>query len=61
MSFSDLVRLLAPVEQKIGREISPRLFSEKEFRLRLKNRDRFLTAVMEGPRIMVAGSADDAR
>ncbi len=61
ISFSDLLRLLAPVEQKIGREISPRLFSEKEFRLRLKNRDRFLTAVMEGPRIMVTGSADDAR
>jgi len=55
------VRLLAPVEQKIGREISPRLFSEKEFRQRLKNRDRFLTAVMAGPRIMVSGSADDAR
>lgn len=61
IEFTDLVRLLAPVEERIGREISPRLFSEKEFRLRLKRRDRFLTAVMDEPRIAVLGSADDAR
>lgn len=61
IEFTDLIRLLAPVEERIGREISPRLFSEKEFRLRLKRRDRFLTAVMDEPRIAVLGSADDAR
>ncbi len=61
IDFTYLVRLLAPVEERIGREISPRLFSEKEFRLRLKRRDRFLTAVMDEPRIAVLGSADDAR
>jgi len=61
IEFTDLVRLLAPVEERIGREISPRLFSEREFRLRLKRRDRFLTAVMDEPRIAVLGSADDAR
>lgn len=61
IEFTDLVRLLAPVEERIGREISPRLFSDKEFRLRLKRRDRFLTAVMDEPRIAVLGSADDAR
>ena len=60
IEFADLVRLLASVEERIAREISPRLFSEKEFRLRLKRRDRFLTAVMEGPRIAVLGNADDA-
>lgn len=60
IEFPDLVRLLAPVEDRIGREISPRLFSEKEFRQRLKRRDRFLTAVMEGPRIALLGNADDA-
>lgn len=60
IEFADLVGLLTSVEERIGREISPRLLSEKEFRLRLKRRDRFLTAVMEGPKIAVLGNSDDA-
>lgn len=61
MPFGELIRLLQPVEQRIGREISPRLFSEKEFRRRLKQRDRFLTSIVRGPRIVLLGEIDDAR
>ena len=61
IEFAELVRLLAPAEDRIGREISPRLFSEKEYHQRLKRRDRFLTAVMAGPRIVILGDADVAR
>lgn len=61
ISFEELMGLLAPIEEKIGREISPRLFTEPEFKRRLKNRDRFLTSVIEGPTIMLMGNADDTR
>ncbi len=61
ITFGELMKLLGPVEEKIGREVSPRLFSEKEFTTRLKRDDRFLTSVMRGPRIMLIGDASDPR
>jgi len=61
LSFGELVRSLQPVEEKIGREISPRLFSGTEFRRRLRRRDRFLTSIMQEPKIVLLGNLDDAR
>jgi len=61
MPFEELVRLLQPAEEKIGREISPRLFSDKEFRRRLKQRDRFLTSIVQRPKILLIGDIGDAR
>ena len=60
MSFGELVRLLQPAEAKIGREISPRLYSEKEFRRRVKQQDRFLTSIVQGPKVVLMGEIDDA-
>jgi predicted nucleotidyltransferase/DNA-binding HxlR family transcriptional regulator len=60
LGFEELLRLLGPAEKKIGREVSPRLYSEQEFRDRRKRGDRFLTAVLRGPRVMLLGELDDA-
>ncbi|MGH8673841.1 MAG: nucleotidyltransferase domain-containing protein [Burkholderiales bacterium] len=61
VSFGELVSLLQSAEEKVGREISPRLFSEKEFRRRLKHRDRFLTSIVQGPKMVLMGDIGDAR
>lgn len=61
LGFEALVRLLRPVEERIGREISPRVFAPDEFKKRLDRGDRFLKSVMAGPRIPLIGSDDDAR
>ena len=50
---------LAPIEIRLQREINPRLFSEEEFRTKLKSRDRFLTSVVRGARIMIVGTIDE--
>lgn len=60
LEFEALVALLRPVEQRIGREISPRLFSPEEFEKKRRT-DRFLRSVLSGPRIAVIGRLDDAR
>lgn len=60
LGFEELLRLLGPAEKKIGREVSPRLYSEQEFRERRKRGERFLTAVLRGPRVMLLGELDDA-
>ena len=61
IGFEELLRLLGPAEKKIGREVSPRLYSEQEFRERRRRGDRFLCAVLRGPRVMLLGELDDAR
>jgi predicted nucleotidyltransferase len=60
LEFEALVALLRPVEERIGREISPRLFSPGEFH-RKRASDRFLKSVLAGPTIPLIGSVDDAR
>jgi predicted nucleotidyltransferase len=59
LEFAALVALLQPVEERIGREISPRLYSPEEFR-RKRTTDRFLKSVLSGPVIPLIGSVDDA-
>lgn len=60
IGFDALVRLLQPAEQRIGREISPRLYSPSEFRKK-RSSDRFLKSVLAGPLIVLIGKLDDAR
>lgn len=60
VGFEALLGLLRPVEERIGREISPRLFSAEEFE-RKRRSDRFLKSVLSGPTIPLIGRLDDAR
>lgn len=60
VGFEALLSLLRPAEQRLGREISPRLFSPEEFE-RKRASDRFLRSVLSGPTIPLIGSIDDAR
>jgi hypothetical protein len=46
---------LGPAEEKLSREISPRVFSQQEFAARLKSKDRFLTSVVRGPKQILLG------
>ena len=61
VKFAELLRLLGPAERRIGREVSPRLFTGEEFRERLAKGDRFLKSVMQGPKVVLMGAVDDAR
>lgn len=60
IGFEALLALLRPVEQRLGREISPRLFSPEEFESK-RRIDRFLKSVLSGPTIPLIGRLDDAR
>lgn len=54
-----LTGLLIEVAGKVGREINPFIFSEKEFIKRKKEQDHFLGQVLESPKIFIVGSEDD--
>jgi predicted nucleotidyltransferase len=55
VDLADLVRHLGPVEERLGREVSPRVFSKREFAARLKSKDRFLTSVVRGSKQILLG------
>jgi len=60
LSGVKLSELLGPVQNEIGRAINVSQFSRSEYRRRKKQRDHFLTRVLEGPTITVTGHIDDA-
>lgn len=47
---------LMDVSGKIGREINPHVFSEKEFIKRKRGQDHFLNQVLESPKIFIIGT-----
>lgn len=51
---------VAPVEARIGREISVRLFSREEFADRRHRQDHFVQGVLSGPLTILLGASDDA-
>jgi len=57
-----LVELAPPLHaaaRLLDREIQPALYSESEFRTRLRARDRFLLAVLDRPKLFVVGTEDE--
>jgi predicted nucleotidyltransferase len=54
-----LLSSLEPMEQRLGREISVRLFTKAEFKKRRTAGDRFLAGILAGPTLSVIGSIDD--
>ncbi|MCY4593507.1 MAG: nucleotidyltransferase domain-containing protein [Bryobacterales bacterium] len=49
---------LAPVEDQLGRRVSPTLYTSAEFQTRRAGEAGFLTRVLQGPHIVLVGSLD---
>jgi DNA-binding transcriptional ArsR family regulator len=54
-----LTGLLMDVSGKIGREINPHVFSEKEFIKRKTRHDHFLIQVLDSPKIFIIGTENE--
>jgi len=54
-----LTGLLMDVAGKIGREINPHAFNEKEFVKRRREQDHFLNQVLESPKIFIIGTENE--
>jgi predicted nucleotidyltransferase len=55
LTLEKLYAVLAPVEQDLGRRISPTLFTVREFELRRKEDNPFLRRVLTGEHIVLIG------
>ena len=56
VSLRELVEALGPMQNRLGREINPMVYPVTEFREKLGQGHRFLTSVLEGPKLFLIGS-----
>lgn len=54
-------KLLSGIQEKIGREINPHVFTEEEFQKRIKDKEHFISSVMKEDIKVITGSVDEYR
>lgn len=59
VGFTDVVAALSPLRKRLGREINPVVTTPADFAAQRASRDRFVTRVMDEPKLFVIGVADD--
>ncbi len=58
--FGDVSGALLPAQEGLGRQISPTVYSTQEFAEKQEARNHFLSRVLDGPKIMLVGTLDEA-
>ena len=58
LTLEDLYANLSTVEQRLGRQINPTLYTVEEFRKRRSGNNAFLSRVLAGPTIILEGQLD---
>jgi len=54
-----LIKKISKIEDQIGREINYHIFSEKEFKKRIKEKDFFITGILSKPIIFLMGNNEN--
>jgi predicted nucleotidyltransferase len=58
LTLEDVFTALQDAERDLGRSVSPTLYTSDEFRRRRRSGHPFLTRVLDGPHIVLAGELD---
>lgn len=61
VSFGEVVTSISQAEEQLRREINPFVFTASELEQRIRDKEHFMTSVMQEPRIMLIGDDDDLR
>ena len=59
--YAEVVAALYPAQLELGREINPKLYSEKEWRDALDAQSGFIKQILASPMLPILGDADDIR
>ncbi|MBI4430788.1 MAG: nucleotidyltransferase domain-containing protein [Candidatus Omnitrophica bacterium] len=55
VTFGEVVSQLQPVQEALGREINPTVYTPDEFQKKLKAKHHFVSALIQEPKIMLIG------
>jgi len=61
LALEAVFEALGPAEQRLGRVVSPTLYTSEEFRKRRRAKQPFLTKVLSGKHVVMVGSEDAVR
>ncbi len=61
LRYSDLFEALSAAEEKLGRKISPTIYSRQEFTRKVDGDNHFVKRVLSQPKIVLLGSEDVVR
>ena len=61
ITFGDVVSLLKPAEEMVGREVNPVVYPVAEFKKKVKEDHHFVKTVLEEEKIFVIGDEDELR
>ena len=56
VDFGSVIDALHPVQQQLGREVNPKIFSVREWKTKVEAKDAFVTEVLAQPKIILIGS-----
>lgn len=59
LGLRDVVPLLSPVQDQLGREVNPTVYRPQEFSSLSRDDDHFLGRVLQEPRIFILGNEDE--
>jgi predicted nucleotidyltransferase len=59
LKFSDAVLALSSAEELLRREVNPHVYSTREFRKKVTDREPYLVRVMQNPKIYLMGNDHD--
>ena len=59
VSYPDIMAILDPLMEELGRPVNPTIYTHSELRVRVEAGSSFITRVLELPRIDLIGSSDD--
>ncbi|HUO43496.1 MAG TPA: nucleotidyltransferase domain-containing protein [Burkholderiales bacterium] len=59
LPFARVVGALAPLRDRLGREINPVVMSKAEFQNKYREEDRFVRRIAREPKLFLIGTADD--
>jgi len=57
--FAEVVASLAPLRERLGREVNPVVMTPEDFAAQRAARERFVERVMQEPRLFLMGTDDD--
>jgi predicted nucleotidyltransferase len=61
LSYADLMNSLSDAESLLGRTVNPTVYTVKQIKQRLRQKNAFLVRVMDQPKIWIKGTDNDVR
>jgi len=59
VGFKNVIKALSDAQDKLSREINPSVYTESEFRDKLRSGHHFINAVSKEPKIIIIGNEDE--